>query len=176
MRINLDPYVDRLFDKDEEAFRVVYDETKKGVYSIIIGIINHPADVEDLMQDTYIRMLKSLHTYQKGRNFPAWIMQIAKNIALDHVRKYRKETIHDPQEDMQLFETPSSDQLHPELPFMELIQPLEPGEKQVVLLHIVQKMKFREIADLLEKPLGTILWIYNRAIKKLKNYLEKEET
>jgi len=172
---NLDAYIDRLYDKDEDAFRIIYDETKKGVYSMIVGIVNNPADLEDLMQDTYIRMLKSLHTYQKGRNFVAWVMQIAKNIALDHYRKHRRETLYDPQEDMNLFDANQSDSVPHDTTIPDLIRPLDEEEKQIVLLHIVQKMTFKHIATLIEKPLGTTLWLYNRAIKKLKNHLEKEE-
>jgi len=175
LRINLDDYLDRLFDKDEDAFKIVYDETKKGVYAIIISIVKNNADAEDLMQDTYIRMLKSLHTYQKGRNFAAWVMQIAKNIALDHYRKHHRETIHDPQEEIYLFDTNQNPASPPDQTLMEMIQPLDSEERQVVLLRIASKNKFKDIATLMDKPLGTVLWLFNRTMRKLKSHMEKEE-
>ncbi|MFA6936431.1 MAG: sigma factor-like helix-turn-helix DNA-binding protein, partial [Bacilli bacterium] len=46
-------------------------------------------------------------------------------------------------------------------------------EREVVFLHINNDLKHREISKVINKPLGTVLWIYNKAIKKLKDYFEK---
>ena len=50
----------------------------------------------------------------------------------------------------------------------KILDLLEPMERQIVTLHVINDLKFREIAEIVEKPLGTVLWIYNKAIKKLK--------
>ena len=52
---------------------------------------------------------------------------------------------------------------------------LNEDELQIVLLHVVAGYKHREIAAMLDKPLGTVTWTYNNAIKKSREYFEKEE-
>jgi RNA polymerase sigma-70 factor (ECF subfamily) len=52
---------------------------------------------------------------------------------------------------------------------------LSAEEYQIVILHVVNDQKFNAIAKILNKPLGTILWVYNKAMKKLKKELGKEE-
>jgi RNA polymerase sigma-70 factor (ECF subfamily) len=165
--INFDDYIDRLAEKDEEAFRIVYEATKKGVFSIIISLVKNKTVTEDLMQDTYIRMLEKIHTYKKGRNFNAWLVQIAKNLTLDYLRKENRHTSVDPQESSYMFEGSyhKPDQTYE---VEEMIGDLDPDERQVVMLRVVNDYKFKAIASIVDKPLGTTLWLYNKAIKKLK--------
>ena len=75
---NFDDYIERLRHKDNEAFEYIYEHSKRGVYAIIVAIVKDRQTTEDLMQDTYIKMLKNINQYQVGRNFNAWITQIAK--------------------------------------------------------------------------------------------------
>ena len=50
----------------------------------------------------------------------------------------------------------------------KLLDLLEPLEKEIIIMHVINDLKFREISKILNKPLGTVLWIYNKAIKKMK--------
>jgi len=174
MAVDFDKYIDRLKEKDNEAFAFVYENTKKGVFSIIASIVRSRAETEDLMQDTYIKMLQNINSYQKGRNFNAWLMQIAKNLAIDHYRKHSRTTIYDPQDQMYVFDTSQEPETN-DLEIEEIVKYLSPEEKEIVLLHIVGGHVFRQIASIVDKPLGTVLWIYNKAIKKLQTELGKEE-
>jgi RNA polymerase sigma-70 factor (ECF subfamily) len=172
MKINYDDYIDLLIKKDNEAFKIVYENTKKGVFSMIISIVRNKAVTEDLMQDTYIKMIEKIRQYKKGRNFYAWLLQIAKNTALDHYRKFNKETVYDPQEQAYYHENLKTEAKTYSV--LDLVKPLDETEKQIVLLRAVDDMKFKDIARVVDKPLGTVLWIYNKAIKSLKDYLEVE--
>jgi len=166
--INYDLYIDALIEKDNEAFEVVYENTKRGVFSMILSIVNNKAVTEDLMQDTYMKMIEKIHQYKKGRNFYAWLLQIAKNTALDHYRKENKVNVYDPQEHEYLFDSEYNDQDN--FAVYDMIKPLDDEEKQIVLLRIVSDLKFKDIANVIDKPIGTVLWIYNKAIKKLQDY------
>ncbi len=174
MTVDFDKYIDKLKEKDDEAFAFVYENTKNGVFSIIVSIVKSRAETEDLMQDTYIKMLKNINSYTIGRNFNAWLMQIAKNVALDHYRKHSRMTVYDPQEDMYVFDQQQAP-VSSDLDIDEVIKNLSSEEKEIVLLRIVANEKFKDIAKIVDKPLGTVLWIYNKAIKKLQKDLEKEE-
>jgi RNA polymerase sigma-70 factor, ECF subfamily len=173
MPYHLDDYLPALASRDEAAFQLIYDETKKGVYSIIIAIVKSKQITEDLMQDTYIKMLEKLDTYQRGRNFSAWLFQIAKNLAYDYVRKESRVSTFDPQEQNLLFDkVPDYEPtvINPSLE--QMLQPLDDVERQIMLLKAVNDSTFKEIAQTLSKPLGTVLWLYQRALKKMKKHLE----
>jgi len=172
MSINYEDYIDLLIEKDNEAFRIIYESTKKGVFSMIISIVKNKAATEDLMQDTYIKMIEKIHQYKRGRNFYAWLLQIAKNNALDYYRRNKKEIIYDPQEQSYFHDSLKTDEKTYSV--MDLVKPLDNLEKQIVLLRSVEEMKFKDIAEIVDKPLGTVLWLYNKAIKTLKKYLEVE--
>ena len=173
---SFDDYIDLMMNKDEAAFFEVYQQTKAGVYSVIASIIKDRQAIEDLMQETYIKMLKSLNQYQKGRSFTPWLLQIAKNLALDYYRKHQKEVVMDIQENEYLFtKNQVNENQEIDLELNEMLRSLTIDEREVVTLKIVSEMKFKDIAESLNRPLGTVLWIYNKAIKKVKNDLERRK-
>lgn len=169
-----DRLVDLLKAKDDQAFRTVYENTKRGVFSIIAGMIKDKATVEDLMQDTYMKVIQSINSYKKGRNFPAWVMQIAKNTTIDHLRKQKRMEVRDPQTDMYLFDTFAPETETTDLEVDAILKPLDEQERQVVLMKVYGNLKFKDIALSTDKPLGTVLWIYNKAIKKLRESMGGE--
>ncbi|MDA3931162.1 MAG: sigma-70 family RNA polymerase sigma factor [Tenericutes bacterium] len=173
MPINFDDYIDKLILKDDQAFETVYEHTKKGVFSIIISLVRNRTITEDLMQDTYIKMIKKIKQYKRGRNFNAWLMQIAKNTALDYLRKSNRETIYDPQEQSYIHDSLKTEAKTYDV--LDLVKSLNEEEKQIVLLRAVADMKFKDIAKTVNKPLGTVLWIYNKSIKSLKKEVGPDE-
>ena len=173
MAFNYDDYIDKLIQKDNDAFRLVYEQSKKGVFSIIISLVRNKTVTEDLMQDTYIKMIQKIRQYQKGRNFNAWLMQIAKHTALDYLRKAKKEFTYDPQEQAYIHASLKTDPKTYDV--LDLVEGLSEDEKQIVLLRAVAEYKFKDIASMVDKPLGTVLWIYNKAIKRLKKVVSSDE-
>jgi RNA polymerase sigma-70 factor (ECF subfamily) len=171
---DFDGRLDALRRKDEVAFREIYEQTRKGVYAVIVAIVKNRQTTEDLMQDTYMKMLANLDKYEPGRNFNAWVVQIAKNLALDHYRREHRTIAADPQEQSYLFDRPIEGEAG-EYDLETLVAPLEREEREIVLLHVVSNAKFKDIADSVGKPLGTVLWMYSRALKKIGRHIGKEE-
>lgn len=176
MSQELEDYLNALHEKDEDAFAAVYEKTKRGVYSIIVSIVRDRHITEDLMQETYLKMLTNLSSYQRGRNFSAWLFEIAKNLAFDHLRKNKHLTVADPQEQSYLFDQPKTSSPHTDYTMEELMKPLDETERQIILLRVVSEEKFKTIAQITNKPLGTVLWIYNKALAKMKKAIGKEES
>jgi len=174
MSPNFEDYLDALAEKDEQAFAYVYEQTKRGVYSVIVAIVRDRHTTEDLMQDTYLKMLQNLHSYQRGRNFAAWLFEIAKNLAYDHLRKNKLVIPTDPQNQDYVFDRREEPPPKTEFTLEELMAPLDEVERQIVLLRVVSEVKFKDIAVTVAKPLGTVLWIYNKALAKMKKSLGKE--
>ncbi len=146
-----------------DSFEEYYQETKKIVYLMISTYIKRKEVIEDLMQDTYLKFINTIQNVNVKHNPDAYLAQIAKNTAINEYNKSKREELNEDYfVNLKDHENVSSGV------DLSIINILEGIEKEIVILHIVDDMKFKDIAFSLEKPLGTVLWIYNKAIKKLK--------
>ena len=150
----------------EEGFEVVYHLTKKTVFYVIFSIIKDYGLAEELMQDTYIKIRQTISSYTPQTNALAWITRIAKNLTINAYHKRKREMISDEIENDYLFSSDGENTIINNMLLKKLLQTLPIDERQVVILHTLG-YKHREIALQLDKPLGTVLWLYNKAIKKL---------
>ena len=167
-------YIEALARKDEQAFEYIYQETNASVYAIIVAIVKDRDISQDLMQDTYISMIEKIHQYKKGRNFLSWLLVIARNKAIDYYRRKSREILIDVSEsDMILPKT--SPQGERNILVEEMLGTLTDIERQVFLLYIMENMSHREIARVLNIPLGSSLWYYNNAKKKINKVKGSDE-
>lgn len=158
----------------EKAFAEIYESTRKGVMGFIMSMGLKAVDAEDVMQDTFIKVRTNAASFDGKGSGLAWILQIAKNTSLNFIKKESRsqpfadnETVYDIADERPLIGGEQS--------FKDMLKPLEEMDKKIVVLHLVNGLKNREIAKILGMPLGTVLWRYNKAIKILKGELEKDE-
>ena len=157
----LDLFVRKYLNGDNDAFDDIYYETQTSVYLSIKTYIREPQVIEDLMQDTYVRAINNISKYKIGTNFKAWISCIARNIAINYYNRERKMEILEV--DNPVFAQESEDsKLNYYLSFLEGI------EKDIVIYHIVLNMKFGEIARIIEMPQSTVFAKYKSAINKIR--------
>lgn len=149
-----------------DSFDLFYNETARGVYIFVYDILKNREKTEDVLQETYMRFIQTVDRYQKNTNVYNYLITIARNIAIN---VYNKEKRHI--NDNEMVNNIKEDENKEDLFF--LLDYLDKLERQIVILHIFDKMKFREISDMLNMPLGTVLWHYNKAIKKLKKEVGK---
>ncbi len=74
----------------DEAFRRLYDRHKDGVFSFLARLLRDDALAEDVLQETFLRVHRSLDSYDPERSERAWVFQIARNAALDAIRVRKK--------------------------------------------------------------------------------------
>ncbi len=161
-QINL--IIKELKQRNYQSFDTFYNLTKNQVFYAIISVIKDNDLAEDIMQDTYVKFLDKIDQYKDGANPYAYLSTIARNLAINVYNQRKREVYSE-----ELFETlPSPEEKNDEEDIFRILDLLEPDEREVVTLHIINNLKFREISPIVEKPLGTVLWIYNKAIKKLK--------
>ena len=153
---------------DMAVFDNVYHETKSVVYYAILNILKDKSLSEDIMQDTYLKALEKIQTFKPRYSFKSWIVMIARNLAINEYNRRKRELSFDPNQDEYIFGSSESTS-EKELIVKQMIEYLKDDEREIVLLHVVGDLKHREIAEIVNKPLGTVTWIYNQAIKKLKN-------
>lgn len=163
--------VKRLKNGDMSAFDDIYYNTKDNVYYSILSILKDKSLSEDIMQETYLRALEKIHSYKPRYSFNSWIITIARNLAINEFNRRKRELMIDPSENEIVFGTIES-MSEKELLIKEMLEFLSEEEREIVIMHIIGDMRHREIAEVLGKPIGTITWKYNDAIKKLKNKYE----
>lgn len=167
----LDLIMRKIQNGDEDAFAIFYHETYKGLFSFIYSYVKNWHTSEDIMQETYIKVKLNSEKYLIGTNVTAWLFQIAKNLCLDFLKKPINQNSV-PIEDVHLEKIYESDT---KMYVHDLLNKyLSTTDRQIVLLHILHGYKNREIAQILQLPLGTVLWKYNRAMKELKTKIKED--
>ncbi len=173
VEMKLENYVKGLKQKDNQAFEAVYHETKHAVFAMVLPIVRDRSLAEDVMQDTYIKMIENIYSYNKKYKFINWLLTIAKNTALDMYRKNEKSFSIDIQEADDLFISKESG-VESQLEAEYYLSVLNKEEQQIVLLKVFGDMKHKDIAKLLNKPIGTVTWTYSEAIKKMRSLKEED--
>jgi RNA polymerase sigma factor (sigma-70 family) len=136
---------------------------------------------EDLMQETFLRMVRKIGEYEHRGKFEAWIFRIAANLARDHARRARRRgqlaTLDADGDDVRAAEPADRQQQEPGRRLMQqeaserldaCLQRLTDAEREIILLRHFSGLSFREIADLLGVPLGTALARAHRALARLR--------
>ncbi|MBQ7924177.1 MAG: RNA polymerase sigma factor [Clostridia bacterium] len=156
---------------DNAAFEKLYIVTRKGVFSFLYTYLRNYADAEDAMQTVYLKIKRGIASYQAGTNGSAWILQIAKNHALNELKKRRQAPVTDDTESVAKEPVYSM-----ETGVMQTMnRVLSEEEQRIVTLHVLWGYKHREIGALLACPTGTVTSKYKRAIEKLRKALKEEE-
>ena len=175
---------------DQEAFRQLYQNTDKTMYSFILSVVRNPQDAEEIMQETYLRIWTSAGSYQAQGKPLAWMFTIARNLCYMRFRDQKHESDIG-LSDLSEMETGEfcpqienaadkvvlhslSENAADKVVLHAALHILKEEERQIVLLHTAAGLKHREIAADLGMPLATVLSKYNRAMKKLKNHLREE--
>ena len=150
-----------------EYFDEFYDLTKRGVFSMAYSILHNKEDSENVMQDTYLKFLERLPHMKKDKSVLAYLMQTAKNLSLNIYKTYQKRDASYPIENI------SEEMKIEDDTIMNVMKKvLKPKERQIVLMHCLYDMTHKEIASTLHRPIGSITWAYNNAIKKLQEALK----
>lgn len=159
-----------LGDGNTDALERLYIKTKAAVYGFALSILKNPHQAEDVLQDTYLKIFSAASSYTPKGKPMAWIMTVTKNLALMKIRE------RDRFSDLPEHYEPSveSHEVHFENKSVlnAALNILSGEESSIVIMHAVSGMKHREIAEVMNLSLSTVLSKYNRALKKMKSALE----
>ena len=171
---NLENLLSLICKGDQNAFREFYEKTKTSIYGFALSLLKNTYDAEDVMQNAYVIIYRTAAQYQKQGKPMAWVLTIVKNLCFEKMRKTKHETNASELCD---YNTPYTEQMSVDdkLLIEFSLNMLNPNERKIVVLHTVSGLKHREIANLLDLPLGTVLSLYRRAINKTKKYLQGGE-
>ena len=156
--------------EDSAAFERFYRSTDRTLYTYILSLTRNHHDAQDVMMDTYLKVRANAHRYVPQGKPLAWVFTIARNLVRSRQREAARETLYGDVTEVELA-FPATDTQDDALALREAMTVLSEEERQIVLLHAVSGMKHRELSELLELPLSTVLSKYARALAKLKKAL-----
>ncbi len=164
--MDLEKEVKRYKTGEEKAFNNIYNETYSLVRFAIYSVIPNKHIIEDLIQDTYMKVANKIDSYEQN-SFRSWIYNIAKNTALDYLKR-KKEINADYLEDN--LDIKSN---HPYLYYA--IRHLEEREKEVFLLKVLCGNTTKKIAYILNLKPSKVNEYFYLAKNKLKEALKDYE-
>lgn len=169
---------------DETALGVLVDRHLQPTYAFVLRLVGDPAATEDITQESFVKAWKHIRRYRFGTNFRTWLFSIARNTAIDWLRK-RRELVFSAFEtetgnvliDSLADSTPRADELlayaHDVHALQRLISELDQRYRDVVLLRHTSGLTFEEIGGILNRPLHTVKSQYRRAVTMLQKLLRK---
>ncbi len=159
-----------------EAFRPIVERYWARVKCLIRKVVRNPELVEDLCQETFLRVYEKLDQFDTSRDLGPWVMKIAFNLVGEHFRKAGERLTLVPLEenDLESSRPGPSEQVLGRLLMDECLEKLPVLYKLIFALRHGMMFSYEEISVILEEPLGTIKVHLHRARDILKGHLSKK--
>jgi RNA polymerase sigma-70 factor (ECF subfamily) len=155
------------------------------LYSAALRMTRNPADAEDLVQETYLRAYRGFSGFEEGTNLRAWMYRILTNTFINSYRKRQREPLTVPEDDLEewyLYDKlgasglePSAEaeviQRMPDEDVQRALEALPEGFRLAVLLADIEGFSYKEIAEILGIPIGTVMSRLHRGRRALEKAL-----
>lgn len=144
------------------------------VFRFSVRMLGNEQDARDVAQETLVKVLRSLEQYDPTRSFPTWVFGIARNTCIDEHRRRRRRAWDEPGDIVDTRPSPLSEVSRAERAdrVVGALQQLPPMYREILVLYHFEHLKYVEIAETLEVPLGTVMNRIFRARKKLREIYE----
>lgn len=158
-------YVEKFRQNDYTLFDEFYKLTHKQVYFTALGILRDHGLAEDVTQDTFVTFLSRIDEFRRGANVFTYLSVIARNKSIN---LYNRNKRLDFDEEL-LKNVPHEEEIEIDDGVEGILSLLSDSEsREIVVYHVILGYKFIEIAEVIGRPLGTVLWRYNKAMKTLR--------
>jgi len=169
---------------NDEGFSTLLERHLPMVYKFVYRYAGNPDDANDISQETFIKVWKHLKRFDTQRNFKTWVLTIARNTALDFLKKKSPllfSRIEEGDNDLDAFLAPYVES--PDLPdrilekkhlkknLEDSMQNIPPSYRTVLTLRYNENLKFREIADVLGEPIDTVKSKHRRGLLLLRKFI-----
>jgi RNA polymerase sigma-70 factor (ECF subfamily) len=183
-------FVERALEGDELAYQALVEKYQNALYHHIRRIVRDRAEVDDLVQESFIKAFSALESYSSSYAFSTWLYKIATNHGIDFLRKRRLRTqsidrpvqTREGEMEVELPDTTYRPDRHivedqRKTLIQEAIDALPPKYHRVIVLRHQHEKSYEEIARELDLPLGTVKAHIFRAREMLNKYLrERRDT
>jgi len=179
--------VSRCLNGDEGAWEDLVRQHTRQVYGLCFRFTNSAQEAQDLTQDVFLRVFKTIKSFRSDEgSFHTWLARVTRNLLIDNYRRTRQERVTDSIEEQlpMLEEAGGAASVRPDhalagreaTEILQItLQKLSPDLREAVILRDLQEMEYREIADVLSIPEGTVKSRINRGRAELARLLRKQK-
>ena len=173
---DIDPIIERCLKGDQSAWDAIVRLYWRKVFNIAYKFVGRHDEAEDLTQDVFLKLFRSLQTFDRRANFSTWLISVSRNLCIDHYRSMRRE--HDVvAHDVDASTIQRASATDSPLVLLErrdrvsllraALDRLPPALRTAVMLRDIQELSYHEIADRLGVPEGTVKSRINRGRTEL---------
>jgi RNA polymerase sigma factor (sigma-70 family) len=167
-------------DGDLDKLGLLFERYKRPLYGFFYGMNRNQEVSEDLVQNTFFRILKYRHLFRGEGDFRTWMFHIARNVSHDHFRKDKikaKDPLENWQERLSTFENRATDieRLEQNQMLALAMDKLPADKREILLLSKYQEKKYKEIGDILGCTEGAVKVKVFRALQELKAVYQQLE-
>jgi RNA polymerase sigma-70 factor (ECF subfamily) len=166
---------------DTTAYRGLVERYQTRVYHLVFGMVRNREDAREITQDAFVKAYRNLHAFRDESRFYTWLYRIAMNLTIDFVRRRDKGPVSGADEDVAVREPDGAvaEVHHAESPrrayerkelhaaILGAVGELPEDQRQVVLLREIDGLSYKEIAEIVGVPEGTVMSRLFYARKKL---------
>jgi RNA polymerase sigma-70 factor, ECF subfamily len=178
--------VERCLSGDDAAWEELVRQHTRRVYGLCYRFTGSDAEAQDLTQDVFLRIFRSLRSFRSTEgSFVTWLARLTRNLLIDHYRRSRQERVTDSiEEQLPMLEENIAASARPDglvagreaSEILQVaLQKLSPELRETVILRDLQEMEYREIAQVLKVPEGTVKSRLNRGRAELARILRKQK-
>jgi RNA polymerase sigma-70 factor (ECF subfamily) len=171
----------RLRRGDPDAFDALLNRYQNRVFRYLVRLTGNAAQAEDLFQQTWLKVMTGIHRYDERRPFEPWLFSIARNLAIDHLRKVSPLSLDEPSDtgepraaSLKAVEPSNLERLLDRERRSHLerkLQELPAVYREAVSLRFEEEMTFEEMAMVLQAPISTVKSRVQRALATLRKSL-----
>lgn len=167
---------------NRQAYGFLVERYKERAYYSALGILGSREAALDISQDAFVRAFRAMKRFEPGKKFFTWYYQILRNLCLNFIRdKKRHARSFSEMDEHEISIIADSDQdasdlaEHNELKraLWQALDELKPKEKEIIVLKDFQDLSYKEIAEMLDIPIGTVMSRLFNARKALKAKIER---
>lgn len=158
---------------DDKAFIKLFQQYEENIYRMAYVYVKNESDALDVVQEVAYRSFKKIETLKNPEYFKTWLIKIAITCSIDLVRKNKNVVQLKPEYDECIsFE---DEDIPLSITLQELLDQLNEDEKSIVILKFYEGYSFKEIADLLNMPIGSAKSVLYRALGKLRKQFKEAD-
>jgi len=176
--------IEKVKNGDKSGLKEIYEAYLPYIFRVIYEILKSRENAEDLTSDFFIKLWEKAASFRPGSGHKAFMSVMARNMAIDFLRKYKKEELTCMLQDLgcepdseathinrisaSLDDNPTETEVIGEMVLKDALDALGDAERQIITMKVLGDLTFKEIAETLIIPMGTVTWRYQNAIKKLR--------
>ena len=177
-----DEIIERCLNGDQAAWESIVRLYRRKVFNVAYKFVGRHDQAEDLTQDVFLKLYKSLDTFDRRANFQTWLISVSRNLCIDHYRAVRKEreTIN---RDVDAADfAPAAPDMRADVRLehrdrvkllRRALDKLAPTLRTAVMLRDIQELSYQEIAGRLHLPEGTVKSRINRGRTELARQIQR---